>query len=381
MIFDNQYRTFERFLDSYQGDMPLARFFPDFFKKNKQMGSRDRRFLMELVYSFSRLGTTMPEADIKERLMIALFLCKTEPSAFLAHFEPELDAMVNLSLSEKIQQVEARYPDFNREEIFPYSAYLSPLIDKEAFLDSHFRQPALFLRAMRGKEAALEAVLNENNIAFRREGTCFELKNATPVETADYLFEVQDRSSQYTAHYFQTSAGEYWWDCCAASGGKSLMLLDEQPGIRLFVSDVRESILKNLDARFERAGIKRYTRRLIDLTGEITSIEPGSFDGIILDAPCTGSGTWGRTPEMITLFEEHKIEYFSRLQQQMADNVVQFLKPGKPLIYITCSVFKNENEAIVNFLVNEKGMKLEQMEYIKGYEHHADSMFVARLTR
>jgi 16S rRNA (cytosine967-C5)-methyltransferase len=61
--------------------------------------------------------------------------------------------------------------------------------------------------------------------------------------------------------------------------------------------------------------------------------------------------------------------------------VVKYLKPGKPLIYITCSVFKAENEDAVDFIVKELGLKLESMQVLKGYERRADTMFVARLIK
>ncbi|MNY39623.1 Ribosomal RNA small subunit methyltransferase F [compost metagenome] len=105
------------------------------------------------------------------------------------------------------------------------------------------------------------------------------------------------------------------------------------------------------------------------------------FDGIILDAPCSGSGTWGRTPEMLYYFDQHKIAYFSKLQKTIAANVVKYLKEGKPLIYITCSVFKQENEDVVNWLLENLPLKVEKTEVIKGYNDRADTMFVARLIK
>jgi 16S rRNA (cytosine967-C5)-methyltransferase len=105
------------------------------------------------------------------------------------------------------------------------------------------------------------------------------------------------------------------------------------------------------------------------------------FDGILLDAPCSGSGTWGRTPEMLYYFEKYKIENYVKLQKAIGAQVIKYLKPGKPLIYMTCSVFKAENEDVVNYLTENFDLKLEKMELIKGYESKADSMFVARLTK
>jgi 16S rRNA (cytosine967-C5)-methyltransferase len=148
------------------------------------------------------------------------------------------------------------------------------------------------------------------------------------------------------------------------------------------VSDIRESILANLDERFRSAGLVKYQRKQLDLTqNNDQALHDYEFDGIILDAPCSGSGTWGRTPEMIAQFESPKIDFFQRLQKTIATNVIKHLKPGKPLIYITCSVFKAENEDVVDYLTKDCGLKLESIEVLKGYGHKADSMFVARLSQ
>ena len=84
---------------------------------------------------------------------------------------------------------------------------------------------------------------------------------------------------------------------------------------------------------------------------------------------------------MLRFFEPHKITFFHNLQRQIASNVVKYLKKGKPLIYITCSVFQQENEAVVDYLQQELGLKLETMELIKGYGDKADTMFAARLIK
>jgi 16S rRNA (cytosine967-C5)-methyltransferase len=153
-----------------------------------------------------------------------------------------------------------------------------------------------------------------------------------------------------------------------------------EPTIKLVASDIRESILSNLDERFQQAGLLKYQKKLLDLTQNNDLIlHDYAFDGIILDAPCSGSGTWGRTPEMISQFDNHKIDFFQRLQKDITRNVVKHLKPGKPLIYITCSAFKAENEDVVAFMINEFGLKLEKQTVLNGYDNKADTMFVARL--
>jgi 16S rRNA (cytosine967-C5)-methyltransferase len=276
------------------------------------------------------------------------------------------------------------HPDFKLDDVFPWTSQLSAGIDKETFLRSFFIQPDLFIRVHKGYETQVKVALAAAEVVFKDEGgSCISLPNGTRLEAIfpnQHWFEVQDYSSQQTAQFFKPEKWDGWWDACAASGGKSLLLHDLEPNLKLVVSDIRESILSNLDERFQQAGLTKYQKKLLDLTQNNDLIlHDYVFDGIILDAPCSGSGTWGRTPEMISQFETHSIEFFQKLQQSIVRNVVKYLKPGKPLIYITCSAFKAENEDMVNFIAKELGLRLEESEVLKGYEGKADTMFVARL--
>jgi 16S rRNA (cytosine967-C5)-methyltransferase len=380
----NQLKTFQRILADFPADVQLSKFLPGFFRQNKQMGSTDRRVASRLVYNYFRLGNALPDLPAEDRLMVAEFLCNTQVNSFLQHFKPEWAACIGFTLDEKLDMVKAAYPNFNLKDIFPWNKQLSAGVDQDEFLKSYFIQPDLFIRVRKGFEQQVKTTLTKADVTFKDEGNnCLTLPNGTKLETLfpnQHWFEVQDHSSQQTARYFRPQKWENWWDACAASGGKSLLLHEQEPDLKLVVSDIRENILANLDERFRQAGLMKYQKKILDLTQNPDFIMHNyAFDGIILDAPCTGSGTWGRTPELITQFNTHRIEFFQRLQQSIARNVVKYLKPGKPLIYITCSAFKAENEDAVDFMVNELGLQLEEMQVLKGYEHKADTMFVARL--
>lgn len=389
MRAEQQLRTFMRVFEKFPADKPLAKFLPEFFKTNKQMGSNDRRSVSRLLYNYFRLGRAVAGKSIEQRLFLAEFLCTTVDNPFLHHFRPDLNEKIYLSLEEKIS-----YASLNEglvlNEIFPFTEHLSDGIDKEAFLRSFFVQPDLFVRLLPEAVSWVLKTLEESNIEFRMISEyTIALPNGTNLNAlfSDSSFrvkpyEVQDLSSQRTAVYFKPNRYEHWWDACAASGGKSLLLFSEQPDIKLLVSDIRASVLDNLDERFIAAGLRTYQKKLIDLTKNADpELHHYEFDGIILDAPCTGSGTWGRTPEMISQFEEYKIRGFQNLQMTIAANVIKYLKKGKPLIYITCSVFREENEEVINWLQKNHGMQLEGSEIIKGYENKADTMFVARLIK
>ncbi|TSJ40425.1 RsmB/NOP family class I SAM-dependent RNA methyltransferase [Mucilaginibacter corticis] len=382
----NQLKTFQRILGDYPAETPLSKFLPGFYRQNKQMGSSDRRVANRLIYNYFRLGKALWNTPTEDRIMVAEFLCNTQVNSFLQHFKPDWAACVGFNIDEKIDLVTKTYPDFKLDDIFPWAGQISADIDKTAFLKAFFVQPDLFIHVHNGYDHLVKAELNKANVLFKDEGNgCLALPNGTRLETifpTQHWFEVQDYSSQQTANYFKPNQWDSWWDACAASGGKSLLLHELEPNIKLVVSDIRESILANLDERFRSAGLLKYQRKQLDLTqNNDQALHDYAFDGIILDAPCSGSGTWGRTPEMISQFEPQKIEFFQRLQKTIATNVIKFLKPSKPLIYITCSAFKAENEDVVDYLVKECGLKLESIEVLKGYHNRADTMFVARLQR
>jgi 16S rRNA (cytosine967-C5)-methyltransferase len=192
--------------------------------------------------------------------------------------------------------------------------------------------------------------------------------------------EIQDLSSQMTGDYFHAKAGESWYDCCAASGGKSLLLHSMIPGVALTVSDSRKSVLQNLKLRFDKAGIEAYFSCVADLEKPLTpELQGKKIDGIILDAPCSGSGTWGRNPENLQQCTEQSVQEYAKRQKQIALSVSTLLKPGGKMVYITCSAFKAENEEVVDFICSNTKLKLEESKVIQGTEHGADSMFVARL--
>ena len=386
MRVEHQIRAFQQIFKSYDGLMPLHRFLFGYFKRNKQMGSSDRRWATRYIYSFFRLGKAMPDADQVLRLAIADFLCSQTPSLVIEDLLAHLKDHVTLTVKEKITLIKEHYPEFQVADVFSFKDVLSEGIVLPDFYESYFTQPDLFLRIKAGHIEQFAETLKQLEVDFTQlTETTLALPNGTKLEHLmpnQKYYQVQDLSSQRTGAYFEPAAWDYWWDCCAASGGKSLLLHDIEPKVQLLVSDVREESLNNLDERFQEAGLKKYQKKVLDLLqNNDPDLHHYEFDGIILDAPCSGSGTWGRTPEMLYYFDDHKIAYIKKLQKAIAANVAKYLKEGKPLVYITCSVFRQENEDIVAWIEENLPLKLEKSEVIKGYNDKADTMFAARFVK
>ena len=159
------------------------------------------------------------------------------------------------------------------------------------------------------------------------------------------------------------------------------MLYDIRPNVELSVSDVRPSILINLRKRFSEAGIKHYKSVLADLTYPSIDNYFPEVDLVIADVPCTGSGVWSRTPEQLYYFKKDRIAYYTALQLKILTNVIPYIKPGGQLIYITCSIFRRENEDMVEFLKMQHQMEIVKMQVLEGYSIKADTMFAALMTK
>ncbi|SEW31541.1 RsmB/NOP family class I SAM-dependent RNA methyltransferase [Chitinophaga arvensicola] len=383
--WENYLASAEKIIGAYQGSLPLHHFLKSFFKEHPYMGGRDRRWISQLVYHYFRLGNWGKNLSVSDRIIAGTFLCENTPNDFLSAIRPAWNQQVALPLADKATLLpEAVTP----EALFPFLPELSEGIDPNVYAYTILKQPRLFIRVRNNKLDKVLQLLDKAGITYEvfANRTTVALPNGTKIEVIvpeKSWYEVQDASSQQTGELFHPKQQQRWWDCCAASGGKSILLKDQQPGVQLLVSDVRRSILENLQQRFAAAGVKNFEARVADLTAENFPASMGrqEFDGIILDAPCSGSGTWGRTPESISFFKQPEILKYQELQKKIAHNVVPFVKKGGSLIYITCSVFKQENEEVVKYIESISELRRQEGGVIAGYDKGADTMYAVRFSR
>lgn len=389
MRFQSYLNTAINLIQQYNGSMPLSHFLKQYFALHKKHGSKDRKYITHLCYCYYRTGHALAALNVEERIKASLFLCNAEAREWQVLFKEEWLKNWNKELSVKISFIKTIYPFFYAEQIFPLGDALSETIDATAFSQSHLIQPDLFLRIRPGKKADVIEKLKANNIIFNElTDECFALTATTKIDTVLSVNKevvVQDYSSQKIQAFLQLQTANHKlqtkvWDCCAASGGKSILAVDTINNITLTVSDVRPSIINNLKKRFAEAGIKKYNSFIADLTNPQFNTPHSPFGLIICDAPCSGSGTWGRTPEQLFFFNEEKIKEYADLQKKIAQNVIAKLAKHGYFLYITCSVFKQENEEVAAFICNNCNMQLVKQELIKGYDKKADTMFAALFT-
>lgn len=373
-------------LSEYDGKSPFSLFIKKFFNRHKKFGSRDRWLISDYCFFYFRLGKALPDLSMEERILTGIFLCAEAPNNMLATHKPEWNEVANAELTEKCALLGISYQEL-LGEMFPWSEELSDSIDWEKYTRSFFSKPDVFLRIRPGREQSVRLRLKSAHIPFKDLGT--HTLSVAPGAKVDRVLSmdssvvVQDLNSQKTGEVFNevlSSEGVTVWDCCAASGGKSIMAYDFNPKIALTVTDIRPHILRNLEQRFESAGITDYEQQVADLTHPI-KLKQEPFEVIIADVPCTGSGTWARTPEQLFTFDQERIAEYASLQQAIINMTVPKLKPSGFLIYITCSVFALENERNVEEIANMHHLSIIDMQLLEGYTQKADSMFVALLKK
>lgn len=363
------WRHIQNITDTYRGDLPLTHFLKGYFRQHPILGSRDRRILSAMAYSWYRVHKGLAHAQLPypEAMLACLTLCHA--------ITPGMERMLQ----------DVALPDVDRlfrpDALYDGQNALSEGISKQDWLNSMRVQPMLFVRIRHQSyvRKAL-AILLDNGVEGTAEGNCIALPNGAPIEKllpAD-SYVVQDASSQATGRWLDAKPGQRWWDCCSGAGGKSLLLADQCSGIQLTVSDTRPSILHNLEERFRLYGHKIPTTAVADATDayEIKEVTGGKqYDRILCDVPCTGSGTWARTPEQMYFFDPAAVADFAARQQAILNNVSKYLAQGGKLFYITCSVFAQENEEVAK----NGQLKVTNSQLINGITQRADSMYIAVL--
>ncbi len=374
-------------VDSYDGSEPFHHFLGRFFAANKGFGSTDRRLYRNWCYSFFRIGKALADHETVSRMTVANFIvngCSGFPFQLTAH--PEFAELKESSVRDRVKIMESVYPNFSMEDVFLFSAVLSDGIERKEWTSSLLKQPDVFIRVNRSKNQEVESDLKSADVPYRKlADQTYALSAGVSLQNLKSfrknLFQVQDLSSQKAGEKIPVTDRQIWWDCCCGAGGKSLQLLDLHPQIRLTSSDKRESILKEFVKRLPATINASLDLKVIDIENDLIPFQKESFDGILADIPCSGSGTWGRTPESLSFFNSNDLQEYVVRQKNILQKVTPFLRQGGTLTYITCSVFREENEDIINWAEAHLNLRPVEASIVSGLENNSDSMFYAVLEK
>jgi 16S rRNA (cytosine967-C5)-methyltransferase len=214
-------------------------------------------------------------------------------------------------------------------------------------------EPKLWLRAQLGQGRALAGKLGDCRVfgpgpladilEYRGQQDLFRT-----VEFHRGEFELQDISSQAVGLICAPQAGETWWDVCAGEGGKLLHLsaLMHNKGL-IWASDRAAWRLQRLKRRTARAQVFNY--RAVPWNGGAKLPTRTRFDGVLLDAPCSGTGTWQRNPDRRWTTTARDVEELTQIQKQLLGHASQAVKPGGKLVYAVCTLTDSETSEVVEF--------------------------------
>jgi 16S rRNA (cytosine967-C5)-methyltransferase len=207
------------------------------------------------------------------------------------------------------------------------------------------------------------------------------------------LLEIQDLASQAVALACSPDPGERWWDACAGAGGKSLHLAALMKGRGLVVAtDIHEGKLKETVRRARRSPFRNITTKIWD--GRHVPGKSGSFDGVLVDAPCSAIGTWRRNPDARWLIDRQAIPRLAEQQAQILRSASAGVRVGGTLVYSVCTLTPTETTGVVQqFLDSNPNFKLDPFTHpltgeettgtlqIWPQESDSDAMFIARMIR
>jgi 16S rRNA (cytosine967-C5)-methyltransferase len=401
--------------------LPADRALAAWLGAHRELGSRDRRLISESVYAVFRwwgwLRRLAPvdagaESDLERLLLAAHVLeglkygdvlalwtescglspCAVEAAAAIASAEERLSRLFGATTDASRFALADLVPEWAPAAIDCPRA-MPELIQ---WLQ---RRPPLWLRVQSPDRQAVLAELADAGLQATAHP---KLSDAVSVVTGrvnlytlaayrEGRVEVQDLSSQAVGRPCAPAPGQRWWDACAGGGGKALLLAQLMNGKGTVVaSDVRAHRLDEVQRRARRGRFQNIRIKLWD--GQRLPADKASFDGVLVDAPCTCSGTWRRNPAARWSLRATEIDEMAALQSRILRAAASGVKRGGVLVYATCSMFKRENADVVSAFLSESadfalesfahpltGEPVAGMLQIWPWEGDCDAMFMAKL--
>ena len=255
--------------------------------------------------------------------------------------------------------------------------------DLEAVMAAQRLRAPIFLRvnlariSRAGAQTALAAEGIATAVCDQAEAALIVVGSSNKINMSrtylDGLVELQDVSSQAAVEALPLTDGLSVLDYCAGGGGKSLAMLARVRG-DFTAHDAAPARMRDLGVRAARAGVK--IRQ-----AEGTALKAQGYDLVLVDAPCSGSGTWRRTPDAKWRLTPARLNELTALQDQILDAAAAYVRPGGHLAYMTCSLLKVENEdRMAAFVKRHSGFRLQSQRRFSPLQG-GDGFFTALLTR
>jgi len=354
-VVENQRLTFLRLVETlrphWRRDTALPTRIQALLTRERKFGARDRRLYRELIYTTLRylpwVERWLDSDPDRAAMVVGWFASPTRDTAkwveWIASGLPQMSSLADRAafLGESPA---ALLPAWMRDEC-------PPALEPEE-LEFQLTRAPLWLRLQTENETAVADEFIGSEWFWRASAvlpTAWRMAEEVDVtKTAAYAtgaIEVQDLGSQLVLASVGIGAGERWLDACAGAGGKTLQLsrLVGSAG-HVDAYDVRTEALDELRKRAARADVANIA---------ITPSPRDEYDGVLVDAPCSGSGTWRRSPHLKWITTQESVEEKAALQRSLLHQFARNVRSGGRLVYATCSLARSENEGVVSKFLAE----------------------------
>ena len=368
------------------GGAPADRLVADYFRQRRYAGSKDRRAVRELVYRAIRACGPVPRDGRAAMLRLAL-----EDAALPPLFDGSPHGPAPIGPGE--EAADAGLAPAWLEEALAGSAIAGD--EARALLG---RAPLdLRVNRLKADRATLDLPA-PGDVLAAPDGLRFPAGTAVDRWAAyrEGAVEIQDHGSQFACIAVGARPGETVIDLCAGGGGKTLALAAamENRGT-LVASDTDRARLSRLGPRAQRAGAGMIESVLLDPGREAEGLArfAGQADAVLVDAPCSGTGTWRRNPEARWRLDPAALTRFAAVQDRLLAIAAGLVRPGGRLVFVTCSLLDAEGaERIAAFLAERPDWRAERPDLPLGRERGAglrltpghddtDGFFIARAAR
>lgn len=375
-------------LDQLREGAPAERALTNWGRASRFAGSGDRAAVRDHVFDVLRCrGSFAALGGGESGRALVLGLARAQGLDIAALFTGEGHAPAPLS-EEEAARLAQPLPDEGALADLDWPDWLRPQLQADlgaayAAVSARMRARApVFLRVnlARGDRAAAQAALALEGIATRPHPlaeTALEVTGgARRIQASaayrDGLVELQDAASQAAIAQVPVAAGMRVLDYCAGGGGKALALAARAPKARIEAHDIDPGRMRDIPVRAARAGAR------------ISTVAPGrlgrDYDLVLVDAPCSGSGTWRRTPEAKWRLTPDRLAELCTLQAQILRAAAARVAPGGRLLYMTCSLLDAENAAQVEAFVRGTGWQVAEQRRFTPLDG-GDGFFAAQLER
>lgn len=343
-----EFHLTQLFNEYKEKNLPLDLVVHHYFKGHKALGPKDRAFVADAIFNIVKWKGLLEYLNIFDPLEAIVFLGSDKFAEALQNQDIPAYAKGSCPevLFDKLKETFGETKAAELSQVFNTKAPVAIRVNTLKVTRDELVDRLKDVYEIEASKHAPNAIVFKNKIHF-----------SSMPEYVQGLFEVQDEGSQLVADLMQVQPGQLALDFCAGAGGKTLAFAPRmQNKGQIFLHEVRGAILGEAKKRLNRAGIQNI---------QVASHDDPKWkklkkkmDWVLVDAPCTGTGTLRRNPDMKWNFSEANLLKVVGQQRTIFEKALSFLKPGGTIVYATCSILPEENERQVEHFLKTYKLKL-----------------------